>query len=341
MTKTDARRALIIGLAGQDGSYLAELLLEKGYAVFGTIRRRSPDALARVAHILDRVALADGDLTSQASVNALIQSVAPDEVYNFAAQSFVPASWDQPVHTGEITALGVARLLEALRRHKPDARFYQASSSELFGLARETPQSETTPFHPRSPYGAAKAYGHNLTVNYRESLGLYACSGICFNHESPRRGLEFVTRKITHRVAEIELGLAQELKLGSLETRRDWGFAGDYVKAMWLMLQQERADDYVVSTGQPHSVQDFVEAAFEVVGRDWRRHTVVDPALVRPPEANVLTGDSSKIRRELGWAPTVDFRSLVRMMVESDLRLLRQAPDRDPRPASAVPAVVN
>jgi GDPmannose 4,6-dehydratase len=321
------KKALITGITGQDGSYLAEWLLEKGYEVHGVVRRASTENFERVAHLTGRVRLHQADLLDQLSLIDVLQQVRPDEVYNLAAMSFVPTSWKQPVLTGEFTGLGVTRVLEAIRLLNPHGiRFYQASSSEMFGKVRETPQSEATPFYPRSPYGVAKAYGHYITVNYRESYGMFACSGILFNHESPRRGLEFVTRKVTDGVARIKLGLAKELRLGNLDAQRDWGFAGDYVEAMWLMLQQERSEDYVVATGETHSVRELVEEAFACVDLDWRPHVVQDPALVRPAEVDVLVGDASKARRQLGWQPRVTFRGLVRMMVEADLRRLARSP---------------
>jgi len=317
------RTALITGITGQDGSYLAELLLEKGYRVVGMVRRASTENFERIAHVRDRVELRQADLLDQLSLIDVVQSIAPDEIYNLAAQSFVPTSWVQPVLTAEFDAVGVTRILEAIRLVAPQARFYQASSSEMFGKVRETPQRETTPFYPRSPYGVAKVYGHFITVNYRESYDLFACSGILFNHESPRRGREFVTRKVTDGVARIKLGLAKELRLGNLEARRDWGFAGDYVEAMWRMLQQPKPDDYVVATGEAHTVRDLVEIAFGCVGLDWRKHVVEDPALLRPAEVEQLIGDASKARRELDWAPRVSFHGLVEMMVRADLERLR------------------
>jgi len=317
------KKALITGITGQDGSYLAELLLRKGYAVYGMVRRTSHVPFARIEHFLKKVDIIDGELTDQASLDTLIQRLRPHEVYNLAAQSFVPASFSQPVSTGNITGLGVARLLEALRRFSPKARFYQASTSEMFGLASQTPQTEKTPFYPRSPYGVAKVYGHYITVNYRESYGLFACSGICFNHESPRRGLEFITRKVTHGAARIKLGLAAKLQVGNLDARRDWGFAGDYVDAMWRMLQQKKPSDYVVATGETHSVRELIELAFGLLGLDWRKHVVVDKKLFRPAEVHDLCGDASKSRKILGWKPTVDFHGLVKMMLESDLKGLR------------------
>jgi GDPmannose 4,6-dehydratase len=313
-------RALITGITGQDGSYLAELLLEKGYEVHGVVRRASTENFERILHLGDRVRLHQADLLDQPSLIDVLREVRPTEVYNLAAQSFVPTSWKQPVLTAEFTALGVTRVLEAVRLVDPKGiRFYQASSSEMYGKVRETPQTEETPFYPRSPYGVAKVYGHYITVNYRESYGMFACSGILFNHESPRRGLEFVTRKVTDGVARIKLGLARELKLGTMTAKRDWGFAGDYVKAMWLMLQQDKPDDYVVATGETHTVQELVEVAFACAGLDWREHVVQDPALMRPAEVDLLIGDPAKARRVLGWKPEVSFRGLVEMMVEADL----------------------
>ena len=313
------KRAFITGVTGQDGSYLAELLLEKGYKVYALRRRTSIPILDNIAHIQDEIEFIEGDLLDLGSLIRAIQIAKPDEVYNLAAQSFVGSSWDQPILTGQVTALGVANMLEAVRIAKPDARFYQASSSEMFGKVKEVPQRETTPFHPRSPYGVAKVYGHWITVNYRESYGMFACSGILFNHESPRRGIEFVTRKVTDGVARIKLGLQNELRLGNLDARRDWGFAGDYVKAMWLMLQQDEPDDYVVATGETHSVQELVEIAFRHVGLDWRDHVVVDEKYVRPAEVDLLIGDASKAREKLGWRQEASFEELVRMMVDSDL----------------------
>jgi GDPmannose 4,6-dehydratase len=302
---------------------LAELLLSKGYEVVGVVRRTSHHSYERIEHLLDRIEVVAADLLDQHSLTVVLQDTRPDEVYNLAAQSYVPTSWTQPVLTGEFTALGVTRILEAIRLVHPSAKFYQASSSEMFGRVTETPQRETTPFYPRSPYGVAKVYGHWITVNYRESYDLYAVSGILFNHESPRRGIEFVTRKVTDGVARIKLGLARELRLGNLEARRDWGFAGDYVEAMWRMLQQPRPQDYVVGTGQTHSVRELVEAAFGHVGLDWRRHVVSDPKYMRPAEVDLLEADASKARRELGWSPKVGFDELVAMMVDADLDRLR------------------
>jgi GDPmannose 4,6-dehydratase len=315
--------ALITGVTGQDGSYLAEFLLAKGYRVVGVVRRTSHDSYERIGHLLDRVKIVPADLLDQHSLTMVVRDVAPDEVYNLAAQSFVPTSWSQPVLTGEFTALGVTRLLEAIRLAHPTAKLYQASSSEMFGKAETVPQNEQTSFHPRSPYGVAKVYGHWITVNYRESYGLYAVSGILFNHESPRRGLEFVTRKVTHAVASIKLGRAHELRLGNLEARRDWGYAGDYVDAMWRMLQQPVADDYVIGTGETHSVQEFAELAFAHVGLDWRRHVKVDPQFVRPAEVDLLLADASKARAVLDWRPKVGFQDLVVMMVDADLERLQ------------------
>jgi GDPmannose 4,6-dehydratase len=318
------RTALITGITGQDGSYLAEWLLEQGYRVVGMVRRASTENFERIAGIRDRIELRQADLLDQLSLIDLLRNVKPTEVYNLAAQSFVPTSWSQPVLTAEFDSVGVTRLLEAVRLVLPEARFYQASSSEMFGKVRETPQRETTPFYPRSPYGVAKVYGHFITVNYRESYGLFACSGILFNHESPRRGREFVTRKVTDGVARIKLGLAEELRLGNLDARRDWGFAGDYVQAMWRMLQQPAADDYVVATGESHSVQELVEIAFAHVGLDWKKHVRVDAELYRPAEVDHLVGDAQKARSVLGWTPRVSFSELVEMMVRADLERVRR-----------------
>ena len=317
-----ARTAVITGVTGQDGSYLAELLLEKGYEVIGIVRRTSHDSYERIGHLLDRVHIVAADLLDQHSLTMVIRDAKPDEVYNLAAQSFVPTSWNQPVLTGEFTALGVTRLLEAIRLAHPEARFYQASSSEMFGKAVETPQRESTPFYPRSPYGVAKVYGHWITVNYRDSYGMFAVSGILFNHESPRRGLEFVTRKVSDAVARIKLGKATELRLGNLDSARDWGFAGDYVDAMWRMLQQQQPNDYVVGTGEKHSVRDLCAAAFSHVGLDWKKYVKVDPRFVRPAEVDLLLADASRARQELGWKPKVDFQQLVQMMVDADLARL-------------------
>jgi GDPmannose 4,6-dehydratase len=310
-------------VTGQDGSYLAELLLAKGYRVVGMVRRASTENFERIAHLRERLELTQADLLDQQSLITVLSDAQPDEIYNLAAQSFVPTSWVQPVLTTEFDAVGVTRLLEAIRLASPQARFYQASSSEMFGKVRETPQSETTPFYPRSPYGVAKVYGHFITVNYRESYGMFACSGILFNHESPRRGREFVTRKVSDAVARIKLGLASELRLGNLEARRDWGFAGDYVDAMWRMLQQDTPDDYVVATGETHSVRELVEIAFGVVGLRWQDHVKADPSLLRPAEVDTLIGDASKARRVLGWTPQVSFPQLVETMVRADLERLK------------------
>ncbi len=318
------KRALITGITGQDGSYLAELLLEKGYDVFGVTRRSSTNSFDRIEHIIDRITLLSGDLLDEHSLVAAVRESQPDEIYNLAAQSFVPTSWSQAVLTAEFTAVGVTRVLEAIRAVKPDARFYQASSSEMFGKVIETPQTEKTPFYPRSPYGVAKVYGHWITVNYRESYGLFACSGILFNHESARRGLEFVTRKVSDGVARIKLGLAKELRMGNLDAQRDWGYAPDYVRAMWLMLQQPDADDYVISTGRTHSVQQLVETAFGHVGLDWHEHVVIDPKFIRPAEVDMLIGDATKARTKLGWEPQVTFEELVAIMVDTDLARLKQ-----------------
>jgi GDPmannose 4,6-dehydratase len=316
------KRALITGITGQDGSYLADFLLEKGYAVHGMVRRSSTENFERIGHLRDRVTLHQADLLDQLSLIEIIKTIRPQEIYNLAAQSFVPTSWVQPVLTGEFTALGVTRMLEAVRLVDPKIRFYQASSSEMFGKVQETPQTEKTMFWPRSPYGVAKVYGHWITVNYRESYGLFACSGILFNHESPRRGKEFVTRKISHAVASIKLGLQKELRLGNLDAKRDWGFAGDYVRMMWLMLQQKKPDDYVIATGENHTVREFCEIAFEHVGLSWKKYVVVDPALFRPAEVSTLCGNPAKARRKLGWKPELGFPELVRMMVDADLKRL-------------------
>jgi GDPmannose 4,6-dehydratase len=313
------RRALITGVTGQDGSYLAELLLEKGYDVYGMTRRASTENLERIAHLVDRITLIQGDLLDPSSLDDALRQAQPHEVYNLAAQSFVPTSWNQPVLTAEFTAVGVTRMLEAVRAVDPEIRFYQASSSEMFGKVREVPQNELTPFHPRSPYGVAKVYGHHITVNYRESYDLFAVSGILFNHEAPRRGLEFVTRKISDGVARIKHGLTDELRLGNLDAKRDWGFAGDYVEAMWLMLQQDEPSDYVIATGKEHSVREFADLAFERVGLDPEKHVVVDPRFLRPAEVDQLVGDASKARRELEWAQRTTFRELAEMMVDGDL----------------------
>ncbi|HJX37157.1 MAG TPA: GDP-mannose 4,6-dehydratase [Anaerolineae bacterium] len=317
------KKALITGITGQDGSYLAEFLLERGYQVIGMVRRTSTTNFDRIKDIQERIILAQGDLLDQVSLVDVMKEHKPDEIYNLAAQSFVPTSWKQPVLTGEFTALGVTRMLDAMRMVVPEARFYQASSSEMFGKVREVPQHEQTPFYPRSPYGVAKVYGHWITVNYRESYDLFACSGILFNHESPRRGLEFVTRKVTYVASRIKLGLANELPMGNLEAERDWGFAGDYVKAMWLMLQQEEPEDFVVATGRPHSVRQLLEVAFGLLGLDYRKHVRVDQRHLRPADVDQLVGDASKAREKLGWSPEVEFEQLVEMMVDHDLSLLK------------------
>ncbi len=317
------KTAVITGVTGQDGSYLAELLLAKGYEVIGVVRRTSHDSYERIGHLLDRLHVVAADLLDQHSLTTVIRDAQPHEVYNLAAQSFVPTSWSQPVLTGEFTALGVTRLLEAIRLAHPEARFYQASSSEMFGKATETPQRESTPFYPRSPYGVAKVYGHWITVNYRESYGLYAVSGILFNHESPRRGLEFVSRKVTDAVARITRGKAAELRLGNLEARRDWGFAGDYVDAMWRMLQRDEPRDYVIGTGETHSVRELCEVAFGHAGLDWQKYVKVDPRFVRPAEVDILLADAGQARKDLGWAPQVSFEQLVKMMVDADLERVK------------------
>jgi GDPmannose 4,6-dehydratase len=321
MTK---KTALITGITGQDGSYLAEFLLGQDYRVVGMVRRTSTISIDRIAHIQDGIDIVPGDLLDQSSLSEIIREYRPDEVYNLAAQSFVPTSFTQPVLTGEFTALGVTRVLEAIRQVKPDTRFYQASSSEMFGKVVEVPQRETTPFHPRSPYGVAKLYGHWITINYRESYNLFACSGILFNHESARRGLEFVTHKITYAAARIKCGLQKELRLGNLDARRDWGFAGDYVRGMWLMLQQDKPDDYVLATGETHTVRELCEVAFQHVGLNWQDHVVIDPRHYRPAEVDLLIGDASKARRVLGWQPAVSFRALIEMMVEADMRQIQE-----------------
>ncbi|WP_410770715.1 GDP-mannose 4,6-dehydratase [Fontibacillus sp. BL9] len=319
-----AKNALVTGITGQDGSYLAELLLEKGYKVYGLRRRTSTPMMENIEHIKNEIEFIEGDLLDQGSLINAVRKSNPDEVYNLAAQSFVATSWEQPVLTGQATAIGVTNMLEAVRLTKPEARFYQASSSEMFGKVVETPQKETTPFYPRSPYGVAKVYGHWITVNYRESYDMYACSGILFNHESPRRGVEFVTRKVTDAVARIKMGLQSELRMGNLDAKRDWGFAGDYVKAMWLMLQQDTPDDYVISTGETHTVHELVEIAFGHAGLNWRDYVVIDPKFVRPAEVDLLLGDSSKAQEKLGWKLEVGFEELVKMMVDSDLKKLNQ-----------------
>jgi len=320
-----ANRAVITGITGQDGSYLAELLLDKGYEVTGVVRRASAPNLWRIEHLLDRISLRPADLLDQLSLVRLIQDVKPREFYNLAAMSFVPASWDQPLLTGEYNSMGVTRVLEAIRQVDPGIRIYQASSSEMYGRVREVPQTELTPFYPRSPYGVSKVFGHYITVNYRESYNLFAVSGILFNHESPRRGAEFVTRKVTDGVARIKLGLADHLSLGNLDACRDWGFAGDYVRAMWLMLQQDKADDYVIATGKSHSVKQLVEVAFGHAGLDWQKHVRTDPALIRPAEVDHLIGDASKATRVLGWTPKVSFEELIAMMVDADITHLSTA----------------
>jgi GDPmannose 4,6-dehydratase len=320
-----AKRALITGITGQDGSYLAELLLEQGYEVIGMVRRLSAPNVWRIEHLLDRITLKPADLLDQLSLLRLLADVRPHEVYNLAAMSFVPASWDQPMLTGEFNSQGVTRLLDAVRYVDPSIRIYQASSSEMFGKVREVPQNELTPFYPRSPYGVSKVFAHYITVNYRESYNLFAVSGMLFNHESPRRGVEFVTRKVTHGVARIKLGLADSLPMGNLDARRDWGFAGDYVRAMWLMLQQAQPDDYVIATGVSHSVKELIEIAFERAGLDWQKYVRTDPALIRPAEVDHLLGDASKAKRELGWEPKVNFRQLVEMMVDADIERLAAA----------------
>jgi GDPmannose 4,6-dehydratase len=327
----EPRTALITGITGQDGSYLADFLLAKGYRVVGMVRRSSAENFYRIEHARERIELEQADLLDQYSLIDLMRRTKPDEVYNLAAMSFVPTSWSQPVLTAEFDATGVTRVLEAIRLTNPEARFYQASSSEMFGKVREVPQRETTAFHPRSPYGVAKVYGHYITVNYRESFGLFACSGILFNHESPRRGREFVTRKVSHGVARIKLGLQKTLRLGNLNARRDWGFAGDYVKAMWLMLQQPEADDYVVATGESHTVRELVELAFAHAGLDWQDHVILDEKLGRPAEVDTLLGDWSHARERLGWSPTVGFPELVAMMVDADLEAVRAQAALPPR----------
>ena len=319
------KTALITGITGQDGSYLAEFLLDKGYRVAGLVRRSSTVNFERIAHIQDRIELIPGDLTDQNSMHAALETCEPDEVYNLAAQSFVQTSWSQPILTGDVTALGVTRLLDAIRVFNPKIRFYQASSSEMFGKVQAVPQREDTPFYPRSPYGVAKVYGHWITVNYRESYDIFGVSGILFNHESPRRGLEFVTRKVTDAAARIKLGLAQELRLGNLDAKRDWGFAGDYVRAMWLMLQREDPLDYVIATGKTHSVEELVEEAFSYVDLDWREFVVQDPRFMRPAEVDLLIGDPARAREEIGWEPEVSFTELIRMMVDADLDRLQRA----------------
>jgi GDPmannose 4,6-dehydratase len=317
-------RALVTGITGQDGSYLAELLLSKQYEVFGLVRRSSSKNFERIESLLDDIRIVEGDLTDQSSLDSVIHEVQPDEVYNMAAQSFVPASWNQAVLTGDVTGLGVMRVLEAIRKHRPTAKFLQASSSEMFGKVRETPQTEKTPFYPRSPYGVAKVFGHYITVNYRESYGLFACSAIAFNHESPRRGLEFVSRKVTHQVARIKCGLSKKLLMGNLDSKRDWGFAGDYVRGMWLILQQAEPEDFVLATGKTHSVRDLLEAAFDAAGLDWQKYVEIDPKLIRPAEVDSLCGNATKSRDKLAWEPRVGFEKLIKMMVQADMEALRK-----------------
>ena len=316
-------RALITGITGQDGSYLAEFLIAKGYEVYGVVRRSSIEKFDRIQLCIDKIKLVEGDLTDQSSLDYIMQAAEPDEVYNLAAQSFVPASFRQPVLTADVTGLGVVRILEAIRKHRPKAKFLQASSSEMFGKVRRSPQNEMTPFYPRSPYGAAKVFGHHLTVNYRESYPLFACSAISFNHESPRRGLEFVTRKVTHQVARIKCGLAPKLFIGNLEAERDWGFAGDYVQAMWMMLQQAEPQDFVIATGKKHSVRKLVETAFAAAGLRWQEYVEIDPKLIRPAEVDCLCGDATKALQQLGWRPTVSFEQLIEMMVAADLKAVQ------------------
>jgi GDPmannose 4,6-dehydratase len=323
-------KALVTGITGQDGSYLAEFLLDRGYDVIGMVRRTSTINFDRIRHFQDRVEIVQGDLLDQVSLINILQEHRPNEVYNLAAQSFVPTSFTQPVLTGEFTALGVTRVLDAIRIVDPTIHFYQASSSEMFGKVQEVPQRETTPFHPRSPYGVAKVYGHWITINYRESYNLFACSGILFNHESPRRGLEFVTHKITHAAARIKMGLADEVRLGNLDSCRDWGYAPDYVHAMWLMLQHDHPDDYVVATGETHSVREFCQVAFDCLGLDWEKHVVVDPRFCRPADVDLLVGDASKAGRILHWEPSVTFQQLVRIMVDADLAALKQSGNHAP-----------
>lgn len=323
MTKNKRKAALITGITGQDGSYLAEFLLKKGYKVFGLERRNSQRNRRNIEHILDKVKLISGDLLDEASLVHALREAQPDEVYNLASQSFVPESWQQPVYTGEVNALGPLRMLEAIRQVNPKIKFYQASSSEMFGAVKQSPQSEQTPFYPRSPYGFAKLYAHWATINYRESYGLFAVSGLLFNHESPRRGLEFVTRKITNTAVKIKLGLASDLHLGNLDTKRDWGYTDDYVKAMWLMLQQKKPRDYVIGTGQTHSIREFAKEAFDYLGLDWKKYVVIDKKFFRPAEIYCLCADATKARKELGWKPKISFKELVRIMVEADLKLLK------------------
>jgi GDPmannose 4,6-dehydratase len=322
-----AKKALITGITGQDGSYLAEFLLEKGYEVYGMVRRTSTVRYERIQHIQNQINIIQGDMGDLSSLITAISTIEPDEVYNLAAQSFVPTSWNQPVFTGDITGLGVTRMLDAIRTVNPKIRFYQASSSEMFGKVQEVPQTEKTPFYPRSPYGVAKVYGHWITINYRESYDMFACSGILFNHESPRRGMEFVTRKVTYHVAKIKLGLADEIRIGNTDAKRDWGFAGDYIRAMWLMLQQDEADDYVVATGETHSVERLLDVAFDCVGLNWKDYAVQDPRFMRPAEVDLLVGDPKKAKEKLGWTPEVSFEQLIGMMVDSDLQKLTDDPD--------------
>lgn len=319
-----AKKALITGITGQDGSYLAELLLEKGYDVYGMVRRSSMEKFDRIEHIKEKINIRQADLLDQFSIIKLLDEIRPQEVYNLAAMSFVPTSWNQPVLTAEFTAVGVTRMLEAIRAIDTKIRFYQASSSEMFGKVKEIPQSEKTPFHPRSPYGVAKVYGHWITVNYRESYDIFGASGILFNHESPRRGIEFVTRKVTHNAAKIKLGITNELRMGNLDAKRDWGYAGDYVKAMWLMLQQDEPDNYVVATGETHSVRDLVEAAFTYLDLDYKKYVIVDEKYIRPAEVDLLIGDSSKAKKILGWEPQVSFDGIVKMMVDADMKSLKK-----------------
>jgi len=320
MRYTQQKTALITGITGQDGSYLAELLLDKGYEVYGLIRRLSTPNLSRITHLVDQITLLEGDLTDQSSLNVVMQTAKPDEVYNLAAQSFVATSWNQPVLTGDVSGLGVVRVLEAVRHFCPDVKFYQASSSEMFGSVKETPQNEKTQFHPRSPYAVAKVYGYYATINYRESYNMFCCNGICFNHESPRRGVEFVTKKVTEGVAKIYHGVAKELRLGNLDAKRDWGHASDYVKAMWLIVQSREPEDYVIATGESHSVREFVELAFKVVDLDWKEYVKIDKRYIRPADVIELRGDASKAMRELGWKPKILFESLVKMMVKADVK---------------------
>ena len=319
-----SKKALITGITGQDGSYLADFLLEKGYEVYGMVRRSSMEKFDRIEHIHDKINIRQADLLDQYSIIKLLEDVQPDEIYNLAAMSFVPTSWNQPVLTAEFTAIGVTRMLEAVRAVNPRIRFYQASSSEMFGKVKEIPQSENTPFHPRSPYGVAKVYGHWITVNYRESYDIFGVSGILFNHESPRRGLEFVTRKVTYTASKIKLGLEKELRMGNLDAKRDWGYAGDYVKAMWLMLQQPEPDDYVIATGETHSVKELVETAFSYLEMDYKDYIVIDERFIRPAEVDLLIGDNSKAKKKLGWKPAINFQGLVKMMVDADMELLKK-----------------